>query len=307
MKKNNISVSLILFLTISLFLFNVLRQKKVVNENMENNNIPDIRYCADEGKNCECNGTVFYGKRHKDQRRPGRGERQTFGNMLKSYWGRWGKRFAVAKSNGNLKCHSGSFKTDVPWRFYRRWNGDPLRGHYKGCWCVENNADGGRKIKDSISTNISNRERCDINKSKFSDQIQQYQTDINNLNNEKRAVEEEQEIMDEEINRINHILDDLTQTHNECKSRSLNQQPPAQQPPAQQPPAQQPLPIYFGYFGVNPHCTNAKYLVKGSWFNLPRDRTLQSNCQIRKANRQEIEEWQKKGSNDFRNWQSPGN
>ena len=36
---------------------------------MENNNIPDIRYCADEGKNCECNGTVFYGKRHKDPRR----------------------------------------------------------------------------------------------------------------------------------------------------------------------------------------------------------------------------------------------
>ena len=227
----------------------------------------------------------------------GRGERQTFGNMLNSNWSRWGKRFAVAKSNGNLKCNSGSFLTDIPWRFYRRWNGDPVWGHYKGCWCVENNADGGRKIKDSISTNISNRERCDVNKSKFSDQIKKYQTEINNLNNEKEALDQDGLIMDKEISRITNILDDLTQTHNECKRRSLNQQPPAQQPPAQQ-----PLSNYFGYFGEDPPCTNAKYLVKRSWFNLPRDRTLQSNCQIRHANRQEIEEWQKMGSNDFSNW-----
>ena len=69
MNKNNISVSLILFLTISLFLFNVLRQKKVVNENMENNNIMTLDIVQMREKNCECNGTVFYGKRHKDPRK----------------------------------------------------------------------------------------------------------------------------------------------------------------------------------------------------------------------------------------------
>ena len=137
------------------------------------------------------------------------------------------------------------------------------------------------KLKILYQLISPNRERCDVNKSKFSDQIKKYQTEINNLNNEKEALDQDGLIMDKEISRITNILDDLTQTHNECKRRSLNQQPPAQQPPAQQ-----PLSNYFGYFGEDPPCTNAKYLVKRSWFNLPRDRTLQSNCQIRHANRQ---------------------
>ena len=62
MKKNKRSVSLILFLIISLFLIYVARKNTADNESFIINNDDDVYHCADEGQNCECNGTVFLGR-----------------------------------------------------------------------------------------------------------------------------------------------------------------------------------------------------------------------------------------------------
>ena len=266
MKKNKRSVSLILFLIISLFLIYFARKNTSDNESFIINNDDDVYHCADEGQNCECNGTVFYGKRHKDQRRPGRGERQTFGNMLKSKWGWWGKRFAVAKSEGNLKCESNSFKNDRPWGWWKL-NGDPLRGHYKSCWCVGNKSDGNKSL---ILKNIEEDKllkKCQANSRELGEQKEDLQSklwDARQLKNELENIKAEKELKIKTLkNRQNELMEQIQ----DCKSNERQTDKPTnyyREPTLNSNNVK--LPSYSLYF--RPHSNNYRKHWQDGWIEL---------------------------------------
>lgn len=72
--------------------------------------------CANEGDNCKCNGTVYYGKRFKNHK-PGHGAITSYDEMMQ---GNTSSRVV----NGSISCNRAGF------------GNDPVPNYYKQCYCV---------------------------------------------------------------------------------------------------------------------------------------------------------------------------